>query len=43
MECTELWLGMDEEQTQNLWDMFKEKRGKGEIIVGVCYLIRKSK
>lgn len=37
LECLELCLGMDVEPTNSLLVRFKEKTGKGNIIVGVYY------
>lgn len=37
LEWMELWLGIDEELTETLWVSSKEKTGKGDIVVGICY------
>ncbi|GAB0204540.1 hypothetical protein GRJ2_002919600 [Grus japonensis] len=37
LECMELHLGTDEEQTKSLWVRIKGSTGTGDIIVGVCY------
>ena len=37
LECMELCLGMDEEQTENLWVRIKGRARTGDITVGVCY------
>ena len=37
LECIELCLGMDDEPSESLWVSTKEKTGKGDIVVGVCY------
>jgi len=33
----ELCLEMDGQPTESLWVRIKEEKGKGDIIVGVCY------
>ena len=33
----EICLGMDEEPTESLWVRIKEKTGKGDIVVSICY------
>ena len=37
LECIELCLGTDDEPSESLWVSTKEKTGKGDIVVGVCY------
>jgi len=37
LECMELCLGMDEEQTESLWVRIKDRTGAGDTIVEVCY------
>ena len=37
LECMELCLGTDEEPTESLWVRIKERTGKGDIIMPVCY------
>lgn len=37
LECMELYLKMDEELTESLWVRMKERGGRGDIIMGVCY------
>ena len=37
LECIELCLGMDDEPSESLWVSTKEKTGKGDVVVGVCY------
>lgn len=35
--CMELCLGMEKDPMESLWVRIKEKTGKGDSIVGVCY------
>lgn len=35
LECTELWLGIDEELTEKLWVKIKERTSRGDITVGM--------
>ena len=37
LECMELCLGIEEEPTESSLVSIKERTGKGDIILGVCY------
>jgi len=37
LECMELCLGIDEEPTESLQVRIKEKTGRGDTVVDVCY------
>jgi len=37
LECTELWLGVDEERVESLWVRIKGQAHMGDTIVGVYY------
>lgn len=37
LEHVELWLRLDNEPSETLWVRRKEKTGKGDIVVGICY------
>lgn len=37
LECMELCLRRSEEPTEILWVRIKERTGKEDIVVGVCY------
>lgn len=37
LDCVELCLGMDEELMENLWVRIKDRTGKDDITVLICY------